>query len=131
MSYSTASDPLANVSAAGVSVWLDELSRELLTGGELQKLIAERHVVGVATNPTIFASALSRGDRYSEQLRRQGGADVDDAVFAITTNDVRAACRVFVPVHDRTAGQDGRVSIAVDPRLARDTDATIEQAVKQ
>ncbi|MFJ6086790.1 transaldolase [Streptomyces sp. NPDC092369] len=130
--FSTASDPLAHLSAAGVSVWLDDLSRELLAGGELEKLIAERHVVGVTTNPTIFASALSRGDRYTEQLRTLGsaGTGVDDAVFTLTTDDVRAACRVLAPIHERTEGVDGRVSIEVDPRLAKDADATVEQAVK-
>ncbi|MFD9396578.1 transaldolase [Streptomyces sp. NPDC060000] len=126
------SDPLAALSAAGVSVWLDDLSRELLAGGELEKLIAQRHVAGVTTNPTIFASALSKGDRYTEQLRRLGGegASVDDAVFALTTDDVRDGCEVFAPVHRRTDGIDGRVSIEVDPRLAKDTDATIDQARK-
>ncbi|MER5698926.1 transaldolase [Streptomyces mirabilis] len=132
MSRSTASDPLADLAAAGVSIWLDDLSRELLAGGELEKLIADRYVVGVTTNPTIFASALSRGDRYTEQLRRLAaeGASVEDAVFAITTDDVRAACRVFAPIHERTDGLDGRVSIEVDPRLAKDSDATVKQAVK-
>ncbi|MFF7195034.1 transaldolase [Streptomyces sp. NPDC008079] len=132
MSVPVASDPLAELSAAGVSVWLDDLSRELLAGGELKRLIADRHVVGVTTNPTIFASALSKGDRYSEQLRRLGaeGASVDEAVFALTTDDVRTGCDLFAPVHERTGGTDGRVSIEVDPRLARDTDATIEQARK-
>ncbi len=132
MSSSAASDPLADLTAAGVSIWLDDLSRELLAGGELEKLIADRHVVGVTTNPTIFASALSRGDRYTEQLRglADDGASVDEAVFAITTDDVRAACRVFAPIHKRTDGLDGRVSIEVDPRLAEDSDATVEQAVK-
>jgi transaldolase len=132
MSVSTASDPLAELSAAGVSVWLDDLSRELLAGGELHKLIAEKHVVGVTTNPTIFASALSKGDRYTEQLRHLGreGTDVDDAVFVLTTDDVRAGCRAFGPVHQQTGGTDGRVSIEVDPRLARDVDATVAQAQK-
>ncbi|MFD5629185.1 transaldolase [Streptomyces sp. NPDC127072] len=132
MSVPPVSDPLAALSAAGVSVWLDDLSRELLAGGELEALITERHVVGVTTNPTIFASALSKGDRYTEQLRRLGGegADVDDAVFALTTDDVRRGCEVLDPVYRRTAGTDGRVSIEVDPRLARDTTATIDQARK-
>ncbi|WP_433887613.1 transaldolase [Streptomyces sp. CA-111067] len=125
-------DPLAELSAAGVSVWLDDLSRELLAGGGLEELIADRHVVGVTSNPTIFASALSKGDRYEEQLRRLGreGASVDEAVFALTTDDVRDGCRVLAPVHRRTGGVDGRVSIEVDPRLARDAEATVEQAVK-
>lgn len=109
------------------AVWLDDLSRELLAGGELNRLITDEHVVGVTTNPTIFASALSKGDRYSEQLRRLGGegSSVDDAVFALTTtDDVRSACDAFGPVYERTGGTDGRVSIEVDPRLARDADAT-------
>jgi len=101
MSVPTASDPLAELSAAGVSVWLDDLSRELLAGGELKKLIADKHVVGVTTNPTIFASALSKGDRYTEQLRRLGGAgkSVDEAVFALTTDDVRDGCEAFRPIN--------------------------------
>jgi transaldolase len=124
------SDPLADLSAAGVSVWLDDLSRELLAGGELESLIAKKHVVGVTTNPTIFASALSKGDRYTEQLRQLAteGATLDDTVFAITTADVRAGCRVLRRVYDETDGRDGRVSIEVDPRLARDTAATVRQA---
>ncbi|ARE73376.1 transaldolase [Streptomyces sp. Sge12] len=130
MSGSTATDRLAALSAAGVSVWLDDLSRELLAGGELEGLINDKHVVGVTTNPTIFASALSKGDRYTVQLRRLGaaGAGVDDAVLALTTDDVRDACDVFAPVHERTSGVDGRVSIEVDPRLAQDASATSEQA---
>ncbi|WP_326784442.1 transaldolase [Streptomyces sp. NBC_00151] len=132
MTFSTASDPLAELSAAGVSVWLDDLSRELLAQGELKELIADKHVVGVTTNPTIFASALSRGDRYSEQLRRlaREGVSVDDAVLALTSDDVLAACQALGPVYLQTGGSDGRVSIEVDPRLARDTDATIDQARK-
>ncbi|MFJ8180900.1 transaldolase [Streptomyces sp. NPDC094469] len=126
MSGSAVSDPLAALSASGVSVWLDDLSRELLAGGDLGRLIADKHVVGVTTNPTIFASALSKGDRYDDQLRRLGGsgADVDDAVFALTTDDVRDGCDVLRPVHERSGGTDGRVSIEVDPRLAQDADAT-------
>jgi len=121
----SARDPLGELSAAGVSVWLDDLSRELLAGGELESLITGRHVVGVTTNPTIFASALSKGDRYTDQLRQlaSAGASLDDAVFAITTTDVRSGCGVLRGVYDATGGVDGRVSIEVDPRLARDTDA--------
>lgn len=132
MSDSTATGPLAALSAAGVSIWLDDLSRELLAGGELKRLITDSHVGGVTTNPTIFASALSKGDRYTEQLRHLGGegASVDEAVFALTTDDVRSGCRAFDGVYRQTDGVDGRVSIEVDPRLARDTDATIDQARK-
>jgi transaldolase len=113
-----------------VAVWLDDLSRELLAGGQLASLIADRHVVGVTTNPTIFASALSKGDRYNDQLRdlAERGADPEAAVFAVTTDDVRSACDVLAPVYERTAGLDGCVSIEVDPRLSRDPDATIEMA---
>jgi transaldolase len=123
-------DPLAELCAAGVSIWLDDLSRELLAGGELASLIADKHVVGVTTNPTIFASALAKGDRYTDQLRQlaDSGATVDDAIFAITTADVRSGCDMLRPVFEQTDGVDGRVSIEVDPRLARDTTATIEQA---
>ncbi|HEV2638036.1 MAG TPA: transaldolase [Actinocrinis sp.] len=123
-------DPLAELSDAGVAVWLDDLSRELLAGGGLSDLVTRRHVVGVTTNPTIFASALSHGERYNDQVRElaKTNTPVDDAVFAITTADVRAACLVLRPVFDATDGRDGRVSIEVDPRLARDADATVTQA---
>jgi transaldolase len=123
-------DPLGDLSAAGVAVWLDDLSRELLAGGGLQSLVATRHVVGVTTNPTIFAAALSRGDRYDDQLADLADlhADVDTAVFTVTTDDVRAACDVLAPVHAQTAGLDGCVSIEVDPRLSRDAAATAEMA---
>ena len=123
-------DSLAGLTAAGVAVWLDDLSRELLADGGLQSLVAARHVVGVTTNPTIFASALAKGDRYNDQLADLAalGADVDTAVFTVTTDDVRAACDVLAPVHARTAGLDGCVSIEVDPRLSRDATATAEMA---
>src|SRR6202167_2474009 len=123
-------DPLGDLAAAGVAVWLDDLSRELLAGGELESLVAGRHVVGVTTNPTIFASALSRGDRYNDQLADLAarGADVDTAVLAVTTDDVRAGCDVLAPVYAQTAGLDGCVSIEVDPRLSRDAATTAEMA---
>jgi transaldolase len=122
-------DPLAVLSDAGVSVWLDDLSRELLAGGGLSDLIENRHVVGVTTNPTIFASALAHGERYTEQLRdlNKAGGTVDEAVFDITTADVRVGCRLLRPVFDATDGLDGRVSIEVDPRLAKDPAATVAQ----
>ncbi len=125
-------DALAQLSEAGVSIWLDDLSRELLNDGSLERLVADKHVVGVTTNPTIFASALGKGDAYDEQIRAlaAAGTDVGDALFEITTDDVRTACDVLRPVYDRTSGQDGRVSIEVDPRLAHDTAATVEMARK-
>src|SRR6202050_3096958 len=130
MTHQPGHDPLGDLAAAGVAVWLDDLSRELLAGGGLQALVAGRHVVGVTTNPTIFASALSRGDRYNDQLAdlSDRGADVDSAVLAVTTDDVRAGCDVLAPVHAQTAGLDGCVSIEVDPRLSRDTSATADMA---
>lgn len=123
-------DALARLSAAGVSVWLDDLSRELIETGDLAALVTGRHVVGVTTNPTIFASALAKGDRYTDQVGRLAArsATVDEAVFEITTDDVRTGCDVLRPVYDRTDGLDGRVSIEVDPRLATDTAGTTEAA---
>ncbi|MBM7830463.1 transaldolase [Agromyces cerinus] len=124
------SSPTAALSEAGVSIWLDDLSRERIASGGLARLIAERDVVGVTTNPTIFAGALAKGDGYAEQLHTlaAAGADVDTAVFEITTDDVRAAADVFRPVYDRSNGFDGRVSIEVSPGLARDTAGTIAEA---
>jgi transaldolase len=123
-------DPLGDLTAAGVAVWLDDLSRELLAGGGLQWLMTGRHVVGVTTNPTIFASALSEGNRYDDQLADLAaqGADTDAALLAVTTDDVRTACDLLTPVHTQTAGLDGCVSIEVDPRLSRDATATAEMA---
>ena len=99
MTSDTRHDPLAELSAQGVAVWLDDLSRELLASGELQLLITGRHVVGVTTNPTIFASALAKGDRYNSQLSHLAelGASTEAAVFKVTTDDVRAACDVLAP----------------------------------
>ncbi len=130
MTHHPEHDPLADLSAAGVAVWLDDLSRELLAGGGLQRLVTTRHVVGVTSNPTIFASALSKGDRYNQQLAELAAlkADVDTAVFTVTTDDVRAACDVLAPVYDGTAGLDGCVSIEVDPRLCHNAQATAEMA---
>ena len=122
--------PLDQVADAGVAVWLDDLSRERLRTGNLRDLVATRRVVGVTTNPTIFASALAKGESYDEQLTqlRAQGTDVDGAVFAITTDDVREAADVLRPVYDATDGVDGRVSIEVDPRLAHDAQATVDSA---
>ncbi|MFZ0157634.1 MAG: transaldolase [Kineosporiaceae bacterium] len=121
---------LARLSAEGVSIWLDDLSRELLETGELARLVRERNVVGVTSNPTIFASALAKGERYAAQVRALAtrGADIDTAVFEITTDDVRSACDVLRPVYDATGGLDGRVSIEVDPRLAHRDEDTISAA---
>ncbi|WP_395243074.1 transaldolase [Agromyces sp. MMS24-K17] len=122
--------PTAALSQAGVSIWLDDLSRQRIQTGDLDRLISERDVVGVTTNPTIFATALSQGEAYAAQLHELAAADtnVDDAVFTITTDDVRDASDVFRPIFDRTGGVDGRVSIEVAPDLAHDAAGTIASA---
>lgn len=127
---STNTSPTAALSEAGVSIWLDDLSRERITSGGLKALIEEKNVVGVTTNPSIFAAALSNGASYSTQLEALAdkGATVEEAVFEITTDDVREACDLFSELAVRTHGSDGRVSIEVDPRLARDTAGTIAEA---
>ena len=122
----------AQLSAAGVSIWLDDLSRERINSGGLQKLIAERNVVGVTTNPTIFASALAKGEAYDDQvaLLAKTGVSVTDAVFEITTDDVTRASDIFREIYDTTNGFDGRVSIEVEPGLAHDAKGTVDQAIK-
>ena len=126
----TQTDHLEELSEAGVSIWLDDLNRPMIKEGDLQRLLDDKHVVGVTTNPTIFASALSEGQSYNDQVEELAGqgADVEKAVFEITTRDVRDACDILRPVYDRTGGVDGRVSIEVDPRMAADTEATVEMA---
>ena len=124
-------DRLAALAAAGVSIWLDDLSRERLRSGNLQELITDKHVVGVTTNPTIFAGALANGEAYDEQVRELAarGASVEDAIREITVADVQQACDVFRGTWETTGGVDGRVSLEVDPGLARDTDGTVAQAL--
>jgi transaldolase len=124
------STPLADLTAAGVAVWLDDLSRERLRSGNLEQLLREREVVGVTTNPAIFQKALSEGAAYDEQVRDLAlrGTDVGEAVRSLTAYDVRWACDVLAPVAERTGGLDGRVSIEVDPRIAHDTARTVAEA---
>ena len=123
-------DPLTELTQAGVSIWLDDLSRLRLTGGSLAELAARDHVTGVTTNPTIFAKAITGSDAYRAQLSDLADRriPVGEALRALTTFDVRWACDVLRPVYDATDGVDGRVSIEVDPRLAYDTAATIAEA---
>ncbi|MBO0610424.1 transaldolase [Myceligenerans salitolerans] len=121
-------NPTKRLSEAGVAIWLDDLSRERLRTGNLAELVEARDVVGVTTNPTIFAAALAQGDAYDAALAELAGSDVETAVERITTDDVRAAADVLRGVYDRSGTVDGRVSIEVDPRLARDTEATITVA---
>jgi transaldolase len=124
------SDNLKKLSNEGVSIWLDDISRERLRTGNLADLIRDKQVVGVTSNPTIFAKALSKGSAYDEQVRDLAvrGVDVEEASRAITTYDIRWAADVLRPVYDRTDGVDGRVSIEVDPRLANETAKTVAEA---
>ncbi len=121
-SDSPASDRLARLSAEGVAIWLDDLNRARLTSGNLAELVRNRHVVGVTSNPTIFDKALSKGSAYDEQIADLAlrGVTVGEASRAITTYDIRWACDVLRPVYDATGGVDGRVSLEVDPRIAKD-----------
>jgi transaldolase len=123
-------DALARLRAAGVSVWLDDLSRDRLTGGGLAALARDKYVSGVTTNPAIFARAITDSDAYTSQIRdlKLRQADPDQALRELTAFDVRWACDVLRPVFDATGGVDGRVSIEVDPRIAHDTDRTAAEA---
>jgi transaldolase len=125
-------DPLQALSEAGVSIWLDDLSRHRITSGNLAELITQRHVAGVTSNPTIFAHALEHAEDYDEQIRELAarGASVEEAVRESTVTDVQSACDVFSGVWETTGGVDGRVSLEVDPRLAHDTAATLAQAAE-
>jgi transaldolase len=121
---------LQRLSDEGVSVWLDDLSRERLASGNLARLVGAGTVVGVTTNPSIFRAAIGSGAGYEEQLADLAvrGVTVDEAVRMMTTADVRAAADILDPVYRATGGQDGRVSLEVDPRLAHDTAATVAEA---
>ena len=114
----------------GVSIWLDDLSRTRLESGDLARLIETSEVTGVTTNPTIFANAIAGSDSYDSAVKALGGdgADVDEAIEALTTSDVAEAARLFRPIFDATNGEDGRVSIEVAPPLAHDADATVASA---
>jgi transaldolase len=126
----TTADTLSKLSAEGVAIWLDDMSRARLSTGTLADLIRDKHVVGATTNPTIFQKALDGSAFYDEQGSdlAQRGLDVEEAVRMITTYDVRWACDVFAPVYEASNGIDGRVSIEVDPRLAHDTETTVAEA---
>ena len=125
---------LADISAAGTSIWLDDLSRErMVKNGKarsLTDLIANEYVVGVTTNPAIFSASISGSDLYRDEISAlsNSGADVEAIITALTTSDVRKACDLFMPVYQGSNGVDGRVSIEVDPRFARDTSSTLAQA---
>ncbi|CAM5587394.1 MULTISPECIES: transaldolase [Streptomyces] len=123
-------DALKRLSEEGVAIWLDDLSRQRITSGNLAELIDQQHVVGVTTNPSIFQKAISGGDGYEQQVADLAArkVTVEEAIRMITTADVRDAADILRPVFDATGGQDGRVSIEVDPRLAHNTRATVAEA---
>lgn len=122
--------PLQQLSDAGVAVWLDDLSRQMIDSGHLKELLETRNVVGVTSNPTIFAKAVTDPSAYDDSFRElaRAGVPVEEAVNKLITDDVRSACDVLAPVYERTEGLDGRVSLEVSPDIAHDTDATIQQA---
>jgi transaldolase len=124
------SERLKSLSEHGVSIWLDDLSRERIETGNLAELVKNHSVVGVTTNPTIFAAALADGERYDSQVRTlaANGASIDEAIFELTTDDVRDACDVLIDTYKQTNTVDGRVSIEVAPTLAFDTEATLTSA---
>jgi transaldolase len=123
-------DRLAELSAQGVAVWLDDLSRDRLVTGGLDRLRREQHVVGVTSNPTIFAKAIADSQEYDWQLRDLAvrGVGVEEAARMLTTYDIRWACDVMRPAYEASGGVDGRVSLEVDPRLAYRTEQTIAEA---
>ena len=123
-------DALKRLSDEGVAIWLDDLSRQRITSGNLAELIDQQHVVGVTTNPSIFQKAISDGHGYDQQVADLAArkVTVEEAIRMITTADVRDAADILRPVFDATGGQDGRVSIEVDPRLAHHTTPTIAEA---
>ncbi len=123
-------DVLAKLTGEDVAIWLDDISRERLSTGNLAKLAKDFHVRGVTSNPTIFAHAMEHGTAYDAQLRDLAvrGVGLDEASRAVTTYDIRWACDVLRPVYDESEGVDGRVSIEVDPRIAKDTAKTVAEA---
>ena len=127
-----ATSRLHELSAHGVSVWIDSLSREMLETGELARLMEEDAVVGVTSNPTIFQKALAEGEWYDDQLREAANEtdDPTELFLALAQEDIRDACDLMAPVWERTGGIDGYVSLEVDPRLAYDRAASFEQAMR-
>src|SRR6201996_808176 len=124
------SDPLADLSALGVSIWLDDISRDRLRTGNLKELVDTEHVVGVTSNPTIFQKAMEKGTAYDDQIRDLAtrGVALEEAVRLLTSFDIRWACDVFRPTYDASNHVDGRVSIEVDPRIAHDQAKTTAEA---
>ena len=121
---------LSQISKAGVAVWLDDLSRERLKNHSLEKLIKEDNVVGVTTNPSIFSSAIGKSDLYKNDIVKHNDKTIEEIITILTTDDVRNACDLFSQTFANTQGRDGRISIEVDPRFARDAKSSILQGVQ-
>src|SRR4051812_25325673 len=123
-------DIFADLAAAGVAIWLDDLSRTRITSGDLSRMVIAGEIVGITTNPTIFSKSISAGSGYDDQLRELAlrGAAIGETLRLLTAWDVRAACDVLRPVADRTGKRDGRVSIEVDPRISFDPERTAAEA---
>lgn len=121
------SDCLKQISSAGVSIWLDDLSRARLADASLKKLIDQDSVVGVTTNPSIFNNAISNSDLYASDIKSMAHLSIDEIITELTCSDVSRACDLFNEVFIKSKQVDGRISIEVDPRFARDTQSTIEQ----
>lgn len=123
-------NPIDQLSQIGTSTWLDDLSRERITSGNLAEVKATKSIVGVTTNPAIFASAMSQGHAYDAQIEtlKSQKAAADDAVYSMSIKDVQDACDLFHDIYESSDGKDGRVSIEVDPRFAADEAKTIAQA---
>jgi len=123
-------NPTAHLHRAGQSLWLDIITRDLLSSGTLDRYIAELSVTGLTSNPTIFEKAISGSDAYDEPIRRglEAGLEGEDLFFDLALDDLRQAADAFEPTHQRTSGVDGWVSLEVSPLLARDAEATVAQA---
>jgi transaldolase len=121
---------LQRLQDAGVSIWLDTLSRELLETGAFAALVDDFAVTGATSNPTIFAKAITGSDRYDDQLRTLASDDLQELFFAVALDDVRRAAQVLAPVHRRNRGEDGYVSFECTPDIADDAEATIDQALE-
>lgn len=124
--------PTQQLSSLGVSIWLDDLSKDRLTSGSLADLVAHHNVVGVTSNPTIFAGSVAGSDSYAPDIQamKREGVTAEEAVFRIMIGDVQGACDLLHPLYDSTEGVDGRVSLEVSPLLARDTEGTVAQALQ-
>ncbi|MGV0417541.1 transaldolase [Corynebacterium segmentosum] len=121
---------ISELAQLGTSTWLDDLSRQRLESGNLKEIISSKSIVGVTTNPAIFATAMTSGTAYDEDLAalKEKNASADEAVYSLAITDVQNACDLFADIYAESDGQDGRVSIEVDPRISDDAAATLKQA---